>query len=103
MFYYPSCMAFYTYIMACASNTAIYIGVTGNIAQRVAQHKTGAGSVHTAKYRIRKLVYVEVHEDLGHAIARERKLKRWPRDWKNQLIAEANPMWLDLTMDTSFL
>ncbi len=96
-------MAFYTYIMACASNTAIYIGVTGNITQRVAQHKTGAGGVHTAKYRIRKLVYVEVHAELAQAIALEAKLKRWPREWKNQLIAEANPMWLDLTMDTSFL
>lgn len=96
-------MAFYTYIMACASNTAIYIGVTGNITQRVAQHKTGAGGVHTAKYRIRKLVYVEVHAELAQAIAREAKLKRWPREWKNQLIAEANPMWLDLTMDLSFL
>ena len=59
--------------------------------------------MHTAKYRIRKLVYVEVHAELAQAIAREAKLKRWPREWKNQLIAEANPMWLDLTMDLSFL
>ena len=103
MFLYPVDMAFYTYILACASNTAIYIGVTGNIAQRVAQHKTGAGGVHTAKYRIRKLVYVELHEELAQAIARERKLKRWPREWKNHLIAESNPMWHDLTMDVSFL
>ena len=103
MFCYHYTMAFYTYIMACASNTAIYIGVTGNILQRVAQHKTGAGGVHTAKYRIRKLVYVEVHAELAQAIAREAKLKRWPREWKNQLIAEANPMCLELTMDTSFL
>lgn len=95
-------MAFYTYIMACASNTAIHIGVTGNIRQRVAQHRTGAGGVHTAKYRITKLVYVEVHAEMSQAIARAAKLKRWPRAWKNDLIAEANPMWYDLTMDLSF-
>ncbi len=96
-------MAFYTYILSCASNTAIYIGVTGDLAARVAQHKTGRGSGHTAKYRIRKLVYFEAHETLPEAIARERKLKRWPRVWKNELIAGANPGWADLSMETSFL
>ncbi len=96
-------MAFYTYIMSCASNTAIYIGVTGNLLERVAQHKTGMGSRHTGKYRIRKLVYFEVHESLGEAILRERKLKRWRRDWKNNLIAKHNPKWSDLTMEVSFL
>ena len=96
-------MAFYTYILACNSNTAIYIGVTGNLRQRVEQHRSGKGGVHTAKYRIRKLVYAEVHDTLPDAIARERKLKRWPREWKNALIAEANPGWRDLAMDASFL
>ncbi len=95
-------MAFHTYIMACASNTAIYIGVTGNLSQRIAQHRLGAGSVHTAKYRIRKLVHVETYETLPEAIARERQLKRWRRDWKNQLIARANPGWRDIAMDASF-
>jgi putative endonuclease len=96
-------MAFYTYIMACQSNTAIYIGVTGDLRARVYQHMLGHGSVHTSKYRIRKLVYFEAHESLPEAIARERKLKRWRRDWKNTLINENNPNWSDLAMEVSFL
>ena len=95
-------MAFHTYIMACRSNTAIYIGVTGDLVQRVTHHRLGAGSVHTTKYRIIKLVYLETHETLPEAIARERKLKRWRRAWKDGLIAEANPNWSDLSMEASF-
>jgi putative endonuclease len=96
-------MAFYTYIMSCASNTAIYIGATGDLSKRIAEHKSGFGSDHTAKYRIRKLVYFEVHETLPEAIARERKLTRWRRGWKNELIENFNPYWSDLTMEVSFL
>ena len=96
-------MAFYTYILTCKSNTALYIGVTGNLLNRVNQHKLGRGSVHTSKYRIRKLVWFEIHETLPEAIARERKLKRWRRVWKDELISKANPNWSDLTMEVSFL
>ena len=96
-------MAFFTYIAACNSNTAIYIGVTGELKQRMAEHRSGQGAVHTAKYQIRKLVYFEIHETLHEAIARERKLKRWRREWKNSLIKENNPNWSDLIMEASFL
>jgi len=95
-------MAFYTYILACKSNTAIYIGVTGNLLNRVNQHRLGRGGVHTKKYRITKLVYFEAHNTLEEAIAREYKLKRWRRAWKNTLIATSNPNWADLTMELSF-
>ena len=96
-------VAFYTYILSCQSNTAIYIGVAGDLGARVSQHKLGTGSVHTARYRIRKLVYFEAHETLPEAIERERKLKRWRRPWKEALIEAANPGWRDLTKDASFL
>ncbi|WP_417210727.1 GIY-YIG nuclease family protein [Antarctobacter sp.] len=96
-------MAFYTYIAACNANTAIYIGVTGDLHKRMMEHHSGQGSVHTSRYRIRKLVYYEAHESLPDAIARERKLKRWRRSWKDALIQEINPNWSDLIMDTSFL
>ncbi len=95
-------MAFHTYILTCQSNTAIYIGVTGDLRQRVWQHSLGKGGDHTAKYRIRKLVYFETHETLPAATARERKLKRWRRAWKNALIEQNNPNWSDLTMELSF-
>ncbi|MCP5076240.1 MAG: GIY-YIG nuclease family protein [Rhodobacteraceae bacterium] len=96
-------MAFYTYIMACKSNTAIYIGVASNLRARVEQHKTGSGGTHTSKYRIQKLVYFEEHQTLADALLRERRLKRWRRDWKNRLISQHNPGWADLAMETSFL
>ncbi len=96
-------MAFYTYIAACKSNTAIYIGVTGDLLKRMSEHKFGLGSTHTAKYRIRKLVYFETHEALPDAISREKKLKRWRRNWKDALINEQNPNWSDLIMEVSFL
>ena len=96
-------MAFFTYIAACNSNTAIYIGVTGDLAKRIAEHRSGVGSVHTSRYRIGKLVYFESHDTLGDAIARDRKLKRWRRAWKDALIEEVNPNWSDLVMEVSFL
>jgi len=96
-------MAFYTYIMACKSNTAIYVGVTGDLMQRVNQHKLGQGGAHTERYCIRKLVHFERFETLPEAISRERKLKRWRRDWKNELIKKHNPNWSDLSMEVSFL
>jgi putative endonuclease len=96
-------MAFYTYIMTCKSNTAIYIGATGNLLNRVSQHKLGVGSTHTTRYLIRKLVYFEIHETLDAALAREQKLKRWRRAWKDALIEENNPNWFDLTMEVSFV
>ncbi|MBQ2261895.1 MAG: GIY-YIG nuclease family protein [Loktanella sp.] len=96
-------MAFYTYIASCNSNTAIYIGVSGDLFKRMSEHHSSQGSVHTARYRIRKLVYFETYATLPDAIARERKLKRWRRDWKNALIKENNPNWSDLIMEASFL
>ncbi|MCJ7874031.1 GIY-YIG nuclease family protein [Phaeobacter sp. J2-8] len=95
-------MAFHTYIAACNSNTAIYIGVTGDLQKCMAEHRSGRGPSHTATYRIRKLVYFETHQTLPAAIARERKLKRWRRAWKDALIGEYNPNWSDLVMEASF-
>ncbi len=61
------------------------------------------GGTHTLRYRIRKLVYFEMHETLHEAIAREKKLKRWRRVWKDALINAQNPKWSDLMMEVSFL
>ncbi len=94
-------MAFYVYILACASNTAIYIGSTDDLVRRIEQHRSGAGGVHTSKYRIRKLVYVEVHATRGDALERERRLKRWRRAWKNDLIGKDNPTWRDLALEVA--
>ncbi|MFN3645584.1 MAG: GIY-YIG nuclease family protein [Gemmobacter sp.] len=89
-------MAQFVYIMASRPAGAIYIGRTGNLTARVAAHRAGL-SAHTAKYNIRTLVWFEVHEDFATSLKRERAIKRWPRAWKNALIAERNPHWQDIS------
>jgi putative endonuclease len=85
----------FVYIMASRPFGAIYIGRTANLAHRVEAHRLGL-SEHTAKYKIRTLVWFEAHEDFEASLQRERAIKRWPRAWKNALIAERNPHWQDI-------
>ena len=84
------------YILTNRSNQLFYIGVTSDIAARIMQHRAGEGSAHCRRYNIRKLVYAEFHASMVEAIAREKALKEWHRDWKRRLIDEANPDWSDL-------
>jgi putative endonuclease len=89
-------MAHFVYIMASRPCGAIYIGRTGNLGPRVEAHR-GNLSEHTAKYKMHMLVWFEVHDDFDTSLQRERAIKRWPRAWKNALIAERNPNWQDVT------
>ncbi len=79
--------------------TTFYIGVTGDIRKRVAEHKDGIGSQFTKKYKLKDLVYFEEHSDIRYAIEREKKLKNWHRDWKINLIKSVNSEMKDLTME----
>lgn len=88
---------YYVYIIASRPHGAIYTGVTNNLGKRVEEHKEGIASIHTRKYDINKLVYFEVYDRIEDAIAREKKLKRWRRSWKDALITERNPEWNDLS------
>ena len=74
----------------------LYIGVTSDVAARVWQHRNGEGSEFCKRYGLRRLVYVEHHERVDDAIAREKAMKAWKRSWKTDLIEEANPSWDDL-------
>lgn len=87
---------FYVYILASRPNGAVYIGVTSNLIQRIAQHRDGLIEGHTKKYAIKTLVYYEVHENAESAILREKRLKKWTRAMKNDLIVSGNPRWDDL-------
>ncbi len=78
------------------ARTTLYIGVTADLKTRVAQHKEGIGSKFTSKYKCFYLVYYEQHFLIGDAIRRETQMKRWKRDWKNELIESVNPEWKDL-------
>lgn len=87
---------FYIYIMTNKNNTVLYIGVTSNLQKRIFEHKNKFVSGFTNKYNIEKLVYYEMCEEALPAFEREKKLKRWKRKWKEDLINEKNPDWKDL-------
>ncbi len=87
---------FYVYILASRPNGAIYIGVTSDLIGRVYQHKNEMTKGHTSKYKIKNLVYFEVYDDAENAILREKRLKKWTRAMKNELISSTNPTWDDL-------
>ncbi len=88
---------FCTYIMA-SQTGVIYVGVTGNLAQRVDQHKAHINTdSFTSKYDCNKLVYFEASKYVLNAIAREKQIKRWRREKKVNLINSVNPQWNDLS------
>ena len=87
----------YTYIMTNKAKGVLYIGVTADLAARIEQHRGGAGSAFCKKYGLTRLVLAEPHDDTALAIAREKALKAWRREWKIRLIEEANPDWRDIS------
>lgn len=89
----------FVYIMSNKNRTTFYIGITNNLERRVAEHKAGAGSTFTSKYKLFDLIYFEMIPDIEQAIAREKQLKRWHRAWKINLIKSENPEMKDLAAD----
>ena len=89
-------MVGYTYILASRKHRTLYIGVTNDLVRRVGEHRLGLGEGFTLKYGARQLVYFEQHATVPMAIAREKQLKKWNRDWKIRLIEQKNPDWTDL-------
>ena len=87
------------YIITNRHNTTLYIGVTSHLVQRIYQHKHKLIEGFSAKYNLEKLIYFELFEDMENAIIREKRLKRWKRDWKHRMINEMNPVWRDLYPD----
>ena len=75
----------------------IYIGVTSSLTRRLQEHSLGNGSVFVRRYRLRRLVYVEVCDRAADAIAREKQIKGWLRRRKVALIETMNPHWRDLS------
>lgn len=89
----------YVYFMTNKTNTVLYIGVTSDLQKRVNQHKNHEYEGFTDKYNCTKLVYFEECNDIKAAIAREKQLKNWHRDWKNNLVNQFNKDWKDLSED----
>jgi len=87
----------YVYILAPQKNGTLYTGVTSDLAGRLLQHKTGTGSKFAARYGVMRLVWFDEYELVVDAIAREKAIKKWPRQWKIKLIEERNPHWHDIS------
>lgn len=88
---------YFVYIVTNKSNKVLYIGMTNNLERRMFEHKNKLITGFTKKYNLTKLAYFEETSDVRSAIAREKQLKNWHRDWKIKLITEFNPDWKDLS------
>nr|WP_299345597.1 GIY-YIG nuclease family protein [Allomuricauda sp.] len=88
---------YYVYIIANKRNGTLYVGVTNNLERRVFEHKSGSVKGFTQKYGLKKLVYFETYQDVNDAILREKRLKKWKRQWKIDLIEKENLNWIDLS------
>ncbi|MFZ2029466.1 MAG: GIY-YIG nuclease family protein [Vitreimonas sp.] len=89
------------YIMASKRNGTLYLGVTDNLIRRAHQHREGLIDGFSKKYRCKLLVWYEQHTEISAAIAREKNMKKWRREWKLNVIEKTNPQWRDLYDDFS--
>jgi putative endonuclease len=87
---------YFVYILASQRNGTLYIGVTNDVTRRTWQHKNDLIEGFTKKHGVHILVWFEAHTDIHAAIEREKRLKRWNRAWKIQLIEKNNSGWNDL-------
>jgi putative endonuclease len=84
------------YILASRRNGTLYIGVTSDLVKRVWQHRNDAAEGFTKQYGVHTLVYYELHASMAEAIRREKRMKKWNRAWKIELIEKGNAEWQDL-------
>ncbi len=87
---------YYVYMMASRPYGTLYVGVTNSVANRSAQHRAGEIPGFTAKYTVHRLVWFEPFDHIAPAIQREKTIKKWPRQWKINLIERDNPHRDDL-------
>lgn len=90
------------YILASRRNGTLYTGVTSNLPERVRQHREGTYSGFTSQYGVHRLVWYEAHATMETAILREKRIKKWNRGWKLELIEKSNPEWADLAEEFGF-
>ena len=77
--------------MTITYRTIFYIGITSNLIKRISEHQNDIGSEFTKKYNLKDLIYYEEFSDINQAIAREKQIKNWKKDWKLNLIKKMNP------------
>ena len=87
------------YILSNRERGTLYVGVTGNLKLRVWEHRQGFVDGFTKRYGVKRLVWYEWVADFPSAIQREKRIKKWNRAWKLELIEGSNPSWKDLWED----
>jgi putative endonuclease len=87
---------YYVYLLASGKHKTLYLGVTNDLVRRIHEHKTKVVPGFTSRYDVVRLVWFEIYDDPTNAIAREKDIKKWRRDWKIRLIEEENPDWSDI-------
>jgi putative endonuclease len=87
---------YYVYLTASRKHGTLYLGVTNNLVRRIYEHRSKAAPGFTSQYNVVRLVWFECYDDPTNAIAREKDIKKWRRDWKIRLVEEENPDWSDL-------
>ena len=90
------------YLLANRRNGAIYTGVTSDLIRRIQEHREGLIPGFTKQHGIKMLVWFEQHSTMEHAIIREKRIKKWLRVWKIELIERDNLGWRDLAEDFGF-
>ena len=91
-----------TYLLASRRNGTLYTGVTSDLISRVYKHRNGLLPGFTREYGVKLLVWFELHDTMEGAILREKRIKKWNRGWKLELIEASNPDWRDLAEDLGF-
>ena len=89
-------MSSFVYILASRHMGTLYVGVTNDIVRRVQEHKNDKIIGFTSQYGVHTLVWYGCFENISEAIAYEKRIKKWRRDWKVDLIEKNNPLWNDL-------
>ncbi|GLV28837.1 endonuclease [Sphingobium sp. TomTYG75] len=90
------------YLLASRKNGTLYIGVTSDLTKRIYQHRNGLIESFTSDYGVKRLVWFEPHDAMESAIQREKRIKKWNRQWKIELIEAGNPDWDDLALGFGF-
>ncbi|MFZ5745519.1 MAG: GIY-YIG nuclease family protein [Pseudomonadota bacterium] len=90
------------YLLASQRNGTLYVGVTSDLLARIHQHREGKFAGFTKEHGVKRLVWFEQHETMESAIIREKRIKKWDRAWKLELIEAENPRWLDLAEQFGF-
>ena len=90
---------YYIYVLSNTRNTVLYIGVTNNLKRRIFEHKEKLLDGFSKKYNCNKLVWYEHTNCVESAIAQEKRMKKWKRAYKENVIREMNPEWKDLPVE----